>query len=350
VTEGSQASALNAEDPPAAVSPAIVGRRPGVLRRTLNWFWRGHQLKELRRSASVDSPRVRQLVLRSRLMFELGERALRPAEPLAYPGDAAAAELYRQAAYWAVRALAEAGSSSPSSPTYPWDSLSEPLRQSLASSSERVAELKESIETGSFVQAWELSEEQRASRAAELAGVAKTLLDQLAWHGRARDALLIQRIIRIGMLIAVVAGLVGGVRWMMNRSEQARDLAIGKAWRTSSTMSGVGCTSPQQECGDNTDYFFHTTNEDSPWLEIDLGKRTNFSAVRVENRHDCCFERAVPLIIEVSDVQGHFREVARQTSSFSSWLATFAPTTARYVRLRVPRQSLLHLARVRVLR
>jgi hypothetical protein len=350
VTEGTQEPALIAEAPPAAVSRAAAETRPGVVRRTFDWFWRGRQLKELRESGSVESPHVGKLTLRSRLMFELGERALRPAEPLPYPGDAAASELYRQAAYWAVRAIAEAIDPSPERASDPWSVLGEPLRQSLAGSSERLSELKELIENGSFSQAWELSEEQRASRATELAGVAKILLAELAWRARARDALWIQRILRLCLLLVMVVGLIGGVRWVMSRSEQARDLAVGKPWRASSTMGGFGCTSPLQECGEKTDFFFHTTDEKSPWLEIDLGTPSNFSAVRVENRRDCCFDRAVPLIVEVSNDQKNFREVARQTTSASSWLARFAPTNARYVRLRVARQSMLHLARVRVLR
>jgi hypothetical protein len=320
------------------------------VRRVCNWFWRGRQLKELRQSSSVESPRVRQLALRSRLMFELAERALRPAEPLPYPGDAAAAELYRQAAYWAVRAVAAALERAASSSNDPWVALRAPARQALTGSEEDLSDVRALVENSTFVETWELSEEQRAARATELAGIAKTLLEELAWRTRARDALWIQRVVRIALLLAVVLGLVSGVRWQMDRSEQGRDLAIGKPWRASSAIGGVGCTSPLQECGDNTDYFFHTNDENSPWLEVDLGKPTSFSAVRVENRRDCCFDRASPLIVEVSSDQTHFHEVARHTTSFSSWLATFGPTQARYVRLRIPRQTLLHLARVRVLR
>ena len=137
---------------------------------------------------------------------------------------------------------------------------------------------------------------------------------------------------------------------MSDQAERARDLAAGKPWRTSSSAPGLGCTSPLQRCGENNDFFFHTAEQLDPWLEIDLGKPTRFTAVRVDNRRDCCFDRAVPLIIEVSNEQQGFREIARRSSSFSSWLATFPPTRARYVRVRVPARTVMHLAQIRVLR
>ena len=357
MTDGTQEPAHPVETPPAALppepaaspQPAVAvasSARPGKLRRFFNWFWRGRELRELRRDAAADSPRVRQLAGRARLLFELGERTRRPAEPLPFPGDAAAAELFRQSAYWAARAVAGTQGAGAGEP---WSALDARLVDK-AVGNERAAEVTRLIETGDFVETWELPEEQRSLRATELANVAKTLIDELAWQTRARDALWIQRVLRIALLLAVILGAVSGVRWVMDRSEQGRDLAVGKPWRASSAMSGVGCTSPLQECGESTDYFFHSTDENGPWLEIDLGKPTTFTGVRVENRRDCCFDRAVPLVVEVGDSPQQFREVARRTSSFSSWLASFSPTKARYVRLRVPRQSLLHLSRVRVLR
>ncbi len=349
MTEGTQEPAAAAAAPPAVAAGNAEAPRPGRVRRVFNWFWRGRELKQLKQQR-VGSARAGQLALRGRLLFELGERARRPAEALPYPGDAAAAELFRQSAYWAVRAIAVAADAEGQSTNEPWATLPAPLLEKIAGSSERVPEVTRLVEGGSFIDPWELSEGQRALRASELAGIAKVLLDEVAWQSRARDALWIQRLLRIGAVIVLTVVVVSSVRWVMDRAEQGRDLAVGKPWRASSLMGGVGCTSPLQECGESTDFFFHTTDENGPWLEVDLGKPTRFEALRVDNRRDCCFDRAVPLIVEASNDQQHFRELARRTNSFNSWLATFTPTEARYVRLRVPRQSLLHLARVRVLR
>ncbi|HEY5961478.1 MAG TPA: hypothetical protein VIV60_33195, partial [Polyangiaceae bacterium] len=69
-------------------------------------------------------------------------------------------------------------------------------------------------------------------------------------------------------------------------------------------------------------------------------------SVDVENSRAGVTERAVPLILEVGDDQVAWREVARMTVDFKEWHATFPVVTARYVRLRVPRVTSLHLAHV----
>jgi hypothetical protein len=121
---------------------------------------------------------------------------------------------------------------------------------------------------------------------------------------------------------------------------QGPDLALGKPRRTSSVTTGW---SPQAR-----DYQFHTQEEDSPWVEIDLQKPTQFSVVDIINRKDCCQDRAVPTVIEVSRDQQRWKEVSRRTETYSTWRAKFAPVTARYVRVRVARHSFLHLAGVAV--
>ena len=72
------------------------------------------------------------------------------------------------------------------------------------------------------------------------------------------------------------------------------------------------------------------------------------SRVRVLNRDDCCAERAIPLVVEVSLDRHGWHEVARRKDQFEDWTAKFSPVSARYVRLRVPRRSILHLKSVRI--
>jgi hypothetical protein len=310
----------------------------------LEWFWRGRALRELKAN-QVESAAAKDLAMRARLLFELGERASKPAESLSSPAQAAAAELYRESAYFAARALAADSTTGPQ----PWPHLDAALLERALGSNDQQAVVA-LVEESDFIALWSLTREEQAQRAHQLASVAKGLIAELDWRSRAKDGLWIQRLIRVGGLFALILGILLTVRAFSDSAEKARDLASGKAWRTSSQAGGFGCTSPQQQCGENNDFFFHTQEEQDPWVEIDLGKATRFSAVRVVNRRDCCFDRAVPLVIEVSSDQQAWREIARRPTSFSSWLAEVPSTKARYVRVRAANRTILHLATVRVLR
>jgi len=121
-----------------------------------------------------------------------------------------------------------------------------------------------------------------------------------------------------------------------------RDLAKGKPYQTSSSQSNCAA---DQECAK---LMFHTNNEAEPWVVIDLGAVQRFHRIEVENRKDCCQDRAVPLVAEVSTDRKSWRQVARRDSDFSTWNAKFPRTSARYVRLRAPRTTYLHLDSVAV--
>jgi hypothetical protein len=135
-----------------------------------------------------------------------------------------------------------------------------------------------------------------------------------------------------------------------DKLEQRKDLARGKPWVASSRYPEYGCTSPAQVCSKSDIYFFSTNNELNPSIEWDLGAAQRVSGLRVDNRVDCCIERAVPLLVEVSLDHKTWKETARRDDEFATWKAAFAPVQARWVRLRVPRATLLHLTRVRILR
>jgi len=71
--------------------------------------------------------------------------------------------------------------------------------------------------------------------------------------------------------------------------------------------------------------------------------------VLVDNRLDCCRERAIPLVVEVSTDQKEWRQVAVRHQLFDTWRADFPRVETRWVRLSVPRKTFLHLSRVRLL-
>jgi len=118
------------------------------------------------------------------------------------------------------------------------------------------------------------------------------------------------------------------------------DLAKGKPFRASSMQPGCA---EDESCAA---LMFHTTQEPNPWVEIDLGAVKPVRLVEVRNRVDCCQQRAVPLVAELSKDRKTWTEVARRDTDFSTWTANFPRTSARYVRLRAPRITMLHLEKV----
>ncbi len=142
------------------------------------------------------------------------------------------------------------------------------------------------------------------------------------------------------LLVALVgiAGLLRGGRV---------DLAEGRRTRTSSTL--YPCSPARMDCGGfRTAILFHTREEESPWFEVDLEVPTTFSSVDVRNRSDCCQDRAIPLVLEMSDDRRSWTELARRDETFSLWSPAFSSVTARYVRLRVLKRTYLHLEAVNV--
>jgi uncharacterized membrane protein len=131
----------------------------------------------------------------------------------------------------------------------------------------------------------------------------------------------------------------------------AANLAARAHWRASSAYPYEG--SAQTGIGEHWpvaghNIFFHTREENSPWIEFDLGKEAVVHRFEVVNRGDCCQERAVPLVVEIGTDAAHWVEVANRTQVFSTWSEDFAPQSARYVRFRVPRETVLHFASVDV--
>lgn len=147
----------------------------------------------------------------------------------------------------------------------------------------------------------------------------------------------------------IVLGAALVVSWAATRSPGlfARDLAEGKPWSVSSSWGpfarmGVMTGDPMPEGR------FHTLDEPNPWFILDLLRVEDVSAVRVDNRLNCCRERAVPLIMELSVDGSHWKRVDYRRAVFASFMAHFPTTKARYVRLRVDRRTAFHLLRVAV--
>ena len=94
--------------------------------------------------------------------------------------------------------------------------------------------------------------------------------------------------------------------------------------------------------------LFHTDLESGPWVLIDLLERRSVSRIVLRNRQDCCFERALPLIVETGDSPDSLSRVGRQTQVFDRWVVEFAEREARYVRVRAESTTYLHLSEVEI--
>lgn len=289
------------------------------------------------------------LIMRARLTADIARRSEDSAEPFAGNVDMVLCDLYRQSIYWSRCALehANSGRTSPLA----WDGIPVMLQRSAVADAEALEHARRAADESSFQDLAQLTEEERRALLPSLRSLALTLLNELDIEKRTLEALWTQRLVRVGLVFVVLAVVVFALTRVSTSAEVSRDIAMGKPWRASSQYGGTSsCRSPEQECEGSPEFFFHTNEEQHPWVEIDLGAAQSFSAVRVENRKDCCTDRANPLVVEVSSDQQHWRKVARRDSVFSSWLAKFDAVSARYVRVRLDRRESLHLQRVRVLR
>ena len=151
-----------------------------------------------------------------------------------------------------------------------------------------------------------------------------------------------RRFLRWGVFACVLLALLGlGVRAALH--ENPWDSYQFKA---SSAYAGYPRTGTLGEAGER-DLLVHTQEQYGPWILIDLGTARPVQAVAIENRRDCCRERGLPLILEVATEGGAFEEVARREREFDVWKPRVARET-RYLRLRAPGKTTLHLREVRV--
>jgi F5/8 type C domain len=279
----------------------------------------------------------------ARAARDLADSTLDAREPLP-PGTTVplAIGLYRDAVFWALSA------------SIPGETAPSPREVLSAAESRTLLEATTTAEARDLVEI--VLEETQASWARrphpEQEKVVRTL-------GEASRALLERvtapdRIARWGSSVRIGLTILGAVLfsfllYQLSLVIRGPDYALGKPWRASSSM--FRCKPEANSCGGaNTTIFFHTNDQEKPWVEIDLGEPVTFSEVVVHNRSDCCQERASPLMLEAGPDPEHLVQIARREEPFDVWHARFKSQTSRYLRLTVPRRSILHLERIEVRR
>jgi hypothetical protein len=305
--------------------------------RILDWLSCASDLRRARAARVEPSQEEVERLRSSRLALEVGDKVLNPlSQPRLGSGAAHAAELFRQALHWAL----SAGSASTTS-----EAEQEHALQAICPDPEQLAALRHLLSLEQpFVFFAGLAEEQQRTTALFLRLCAVRALERQEAPRQAVERLRALRWIRLAII--PLLGMCLALTTLAFLPEKP-NLAKDKPWRTSS--SAAQCDPKQGMCaGVRTLILFHTNYENNAWFEYDLGAPLRFSSMTIRNRSDGESERAVPLIVEVSNDGTTYREVARRNTDFAQWKPDLGPQEARYVRLRVPRPTYFHLEEVKI--
>ncbi|HMJ10685.1 MAG TPA: discoidin domain-containing protein [Polyangiaceae bacterium] len=310
--------------------PAAPLARPKKRRRLLEFFWRGQELGAARAELAARSSCDRRLLEYARATAELADRTLNPVDPLrAGSGIPIAALLYREA----LRAGLAAQGADPAS--VPEDIVALRGDDLGAVRARELLLARDSLED--IAAGRDVSRED----ARRLQGAVRQVLAGLALPERRVRKVRLQRWLRLGLLVTLVAGLIIALVMLILIATRPPNLLEGKNWRTSSSYGGFSAAERSVD-GRKAEIFFHTNEERNPWIEYDLGAKTLVSSIRVVNRGECCADRAIPLVLEASDDRVTWHQVKRRDQPFRTWSEDLSPFTARYVRLRADKQTWLH--------
>jgi hypothetical protein len=306
-----------------------------VVRKFWEWIFRGAALRAAR-AAAVDASAVRGRADRqARLLLEVARRVAEPVERLP-PGarPAVLMSLYRDATYYALVAGRTDEGQWPSDLGALWVSHPPEALLRAAPDQANLDAIKRSLVGVTPSSALDAT---RADAARARAFV-EALVAEQDGPRRKVGRVLLQRWSRLVLSVVSVLALVYGVQQLT----LGPNLAAKKPFRSSSTWSGCtvdpGCQAQ----------LFHTEHENNPWIEFDLLAPTTIQRIEVTNRTDCCAERAIPIVAEVSMDRTNWMQVGRRDSEFASWTVDFTPRTARYVKLRLVGVRTFHLKNVKI--
>jgi hypothetical protein len=341
--ENADAGGLQPEPQLSPSGKDAVEKRP---RSRLEWLWRGNALHDARARVIETSALEAKRLQRARRALELADRALDPVDPLRTGSSVGLAlSLYREAAYWTLLSLDRTESARNLSEAF--EQADPELLRAAVSSEDAFVQLRQALLEKDFVATAEDSEDAQRADAVLARDFVHALVDHKVEPEARVGRVLLQRWSRVVLLSAVSVALVLGGLLAFTELGRGPDLAAGKSWQASSQFPG--CNLREQVCnGTHVKVFFHTEEEDHPWVRFDLGRTTKFAHVELVNRSDIGSDRGYPIAIETSDDGEKWREVSRRELPYSKWMANFAPVQARYVRARLLKRSYFHLERFSV--
>ncbi len=332
----------NPAEPSASAAP--VPRR-SLPRRAWDAMLLTGRLNDARQRLASTTPDGRRALSRALHLMEAVDRLHDPVDPLSTgSGDDVAMLLCRDAVLWALRARGIDAESLQAA----WDSAdSAMLLQAAGPDPDVLRGVRASLLRPSSEDA--LVDPKTLHRDVELAReLFRGLVSGLVEAPRRVNRLRLLRFLIVSATVLLVLGAVAVPSAFAIRAALRRpDLAPTATWRTSSVYPGYNPKTRVTD-GHATDLFFHTAEEQNPWIEYDLGSHKTIREVVVRNRTDCCGGRAVPLVVEVSSDRVKWTQVARRDAEFGVWSASFAPVEAYYVRLRVDRKTWFHLEGVEI--
>jgi hypothetical protein len=301
-----------------------------VLSRSSEWVLRSNALREARATIPTRGDRRDRALCQARLLLEVAQRVAEPVEGFP-PGSRPAVRLglYRQAIYWVLTASRPQDAEVPSTVAAAWAGEDPDRLRRAAHDDITLEAVKRALVEQTVPDPLDVSE-QDADR---VRNFAQALLGDLDAPRRRIDRMVFQRWWRISFVALLVLVAAMG----LHKLTLGPNLLAGKPMRLSSSWPGCA-----QDAGCQS-LLFHTEHETNPWAEFDLGAPKTFKRLEVANRTDCCGDRAVPLVAEVSNDRVNWREIGRKETEFSTWTVKVPATTARYLRLRVPRHTALHL-------
>lgn len=158
----------------------------------------------------------------------------------------------------------------------------------------------------------------------------------------------VRRWFALAALACVFGGLISAAWFGFDSLRHRHNLAYKRAVRASSVVASEAADASGLVDGDLSHVGFHTQEQPNPWVVIDLGAVQTFNRIVVYNRRDCCAERALPLVIEVSDDDAKYLRVAERQDLFERWEVRTPLAHARFVRLRLESTNMFHLNEVEI--
>jgi hypothetical protein len=296
------------------------------LKNSLEWLVRRQALREAVAERDRLGTRRRAAIDQAQLVLEVARRVAEPAETLPRGSrPAVLLELYRNAVTWALRADAE-DTTAPLAKL--WDDAATERLSTAAGGAEGAAKLRELLVNTPENASLDVLD----SSVAPVRTFAEALVSTIHDPVQQVERLQVQRWTRLALVAAMLGSIVVAMPYLL----QGPDLAAGRPFKLSSVYGGCN---ERGKCGT---LMFHTETEPNPWITIDLGAQKTLKTIQIKNRSDCCAERAVPLVVELSSDNRKFSEVARREAQFSTWTAKLKSKKARYVRLRSLQTSPLH--------
>jgi hypothetical protein len=305
-------------------------------------LWREQAEERAARLAPAQRGSVRLCVDAARRRVNVAQEFQRSDTIVALVLYVQAARLYAMAFLVSTDENLDVGALSPGSV---FDELERAIKAGPIAAPKRIVEHRDLLSTSDPLALDRLSAADASSLADELESMTRWLSSLV----EAREPREIRRARALRMTATVLALLllVSGVVY---RALAPANLALDSPVRASSVAyqtAAAGAVDGEK----NGRFGFHSQEEDSPSLVIDLRRPSRITLVKVFGRGDCCHDQSIPITLEVSDDGTSFRSIADRTTEFSEadpWLIKPDSLVTRYVRLRSTRRTVLVLSEVEV--